>query len=169
MLDDCKTAVDRWGGVSEMIDTWLSERGELIKAYTALSSIEGFDSQNLNQGKTLQLFCQLLVDYTSAGHFEVYDQLIREAESFDDMGALQTAADFFDTIDISTEQALDFNDKYLETDDLDSLEKDISGLGNSLKARFDAEDQMIQVLHEAHKEMIYPLETMSVETPSKPA
>ena len=30
MLENCKTAKERWGGVSEIIDRWLTERQELI-------------------------------------------------------------------------------------------------------------------------------------------
>ena len=49
---------------------------------------------------------------------------------------------------------LDFNDKYLETDDLKTLTTDLSQLGESLEARLAAEDQMIAVLHTAHSEKV---------------
>jgi regulator of sigma D len=55
-----------------------------------------------------------------------------------------------DKIQPSTEAVLDFNDKYLETDDLDSLSVDLSTVGEALELRFECEDKMIEVLHNAH-------------------
>ena len=42
------------------------------------------------------------------------------------------------------------NDKYLETDDLESLAVDLSSIGEFLAQRFESEDKMIEVLHNAH-------------------
>ena len=39
MLENCKTAQERWGGVSEIIDKWLQERKELLVQYCNLSEI----------------------------------------------------------------------------------------------------------------------------------
>ena len=30
MLEDCKSAQERWGGVSEIIDRWLQERQQML-------------------------------------------------------------------------------------------------------------------------------------------
>ena len=49
---------------------------------------------------------------------------------------------------------LDLNDKYQETDDLTTLEPDLSHLGEVLETRFEAEDRMIAVLHVAHKDLV---------------
>lgn len=59
-----------------------------------------------------------------------------------------------DKIQPSTESVLDFNDKYLETDDLDTLAKDLSIIGEALEQRFESEDKMIEVLHNAHLEQL---------------
>jgi len=104
--------------------------------------------------RQLQKVCQILVDYVSAGHFEVYDQLIKEGREFEDKDALKEAGDLYSRIDQTTEYALDFNDKYLATDDLNSLTGDLSGLGEILASRFEAEDRMIDVLHIAHKDLV---------------
>ena len=58
------------------------------------------------------------------------------------------------TIDKTTETLLDFNDKYQETDDLGELSCDLSIMGQGLEPRFSAEDQMIEVLHTSHKDMV---------------
>ncbi len=153
MLENCKTAKERWGGVSEIIDRWLEERQQMLVQYCALSGLDQ-DLSDLQRGEKLRSFCQILVDYVSAGHFEVYDQLIKEGREFDDADALQQAGKLYDVVDKTTEKLLDFNDKYLETDDLATLTEDLSQLGEVLEVRFSAEDRLISVLHTSHKDLV---------------
>ncbi|MDR7088481.1 MULTISPECIES: sigma D regulator [Cellvibrio] len=153
MLENCKSAKERWGGVSEIIDRWLEERQAMLVQYCALSGLDQ-DLSDLQRGEKLRSFCQILVDYVSAGHFEVYDQLIKEGREFDDAEALQEASKLYDTIDTTTERLLDFNDKYLETDDISSLTADLSHLGEALEVRFSTEDRLISVLHTSHKDLV---------------
>ncbi len=154
MLQNCKSAQERWGGVSTLIDRWLQERQEVLVDFCALGKINDFDSKNTLHREKLKTFCEILVDYTSAGHFEIYDQLVQECKELKDSNGLKAADALFQAIDTTTEIILDFNDKYLETDDLKTLATDLSQLGVSLEARFSAEDQMIDVLHTAHSEQI---------------
>lgn len=154
MLDNCKNAKELWGGVSEIIDRWLQERQDMLVQYCALSSLAR-SAANLPLRETkLREMCQILVDYVSAGHFEIYDQLMKEGREFDDSTALKEAANLFAVIDNTTEQILDFNDKYLETDDLATLDRDLSILGETLEVRFTAEDRMINVLHTSHRDLV---------------
>lgn len=153
MLENCKTAKERWGGVNEIIDRWLEERQEMLVQYCALSGLNE-ELSDIQRGEKLRSFCQILVDYVSAGHFEVYDQLIKEGREFDDAEALQEASKLYDIVDKTTEKLLDFNDKYLETDDLTTLTLDLSQLGESLEVRFSAEDRLIAVLHTSHKDLV---------------
>lgn len=153
MLENCKSAKERWGGVSEIIDRWLEERQEMLVQYCALSGLNE-ELSDVQRGEKLRSFCQILVDYVSAGHFEVYDQLIKEGREFDDADALQEASKLYDVVDKTTEKLLDFNDKYLETDDLAALTLDLSQLGEALEIRFSAEDRLIAVLHTAHKDLV---------------
>jgi regulator of sigma D len=153
MLENCKSAKERWGGVNAIIDRWLDDRQAMLVQYCSLSGLD----QNLSdaqRGEKLRIFCQILVDYVSAGHFEVYDQLIKEGREFDDADALKEASKLYDVIDSTTEKLLDFNDKYLETDDLSSLTEDLSRLGETLEVRFTAEDRLVAVLHTAHKDLV---------------
>lgn len=152
MLEHCTTAKERWGGVNAIIDRWLQERQDMLVQYCNLSAQPAADSEA--RGTLLRKLCEILVDYTSAGHFEVYDQLAREGREFGDDEGLKEAAQLFATVDATTEVILDFNDKYLETDDLSSLAQDLSHLGESLEARFSAEDRMIAVLHTAHRDLV---------------
>ncbi|MFT6421094.1 MAG: regulator of sigma D, partial [Porticoccus sp.] len=36
MLENCKSAKERWGGVSQLIDQWLEERQEMLVRFCAL-------------------------------------------------------------------------------------------------------------------------------------
>lgn len=153
MLENCMSAQERWGGVSEIIDKWLAERQELLVLYCNISDQYNDISEDSLESQVRSL-CQIAVDYVSAGHFEVYDQLIQEGREFEDKDALKTAGKLFKLIDSSTEIVLDFNDKYLATDDLEAIETDLSRLGEALSTRFEAEDRMIDVLHTAHKDQV---------------
>ncbi|GLS27127.1 sigma D regulator [Marinibactrum halimedae] len=154
MLDNCQSAQERWGGVNDLIDRWLQERQELLVEYCGLSAVKQFSDNDPENGPKLRHLCQLTVDYVSAGHFEVYEQLIKEAQDFDDTDALKAAAKLYQVVDKTTEQLLDFNDKYQEIDDLSTLTEDLSSIGESLETRFEAEDKMIAVLHTAHKNLV---------------
>jgi regulator of sigma D len=154
MLKDLTKLKEHWGGVSDIVDRWLEERRELLVKYCDLIEIHDFDSANRAHGHKLQSFCEVMVDYVSVGHFEVYEQLAKEAKAFSDSAGLKAGADLVDKIQPSTESVLDFNDKYLETDDLDSLAKDLSVIGEALEQRFESEDKMIEVLHNAHLEQL---------------
>ena len=150
MLKDLQALKLHWGGVSDIVDRWLEARRELLVKYCDLIEIHDFDSANKNHGEKLKDFCEVMVDYVSVGHFEVYEELVKEAQAFSDKDGLRVGADLMDKIQPSTEAVLDFNDKYLATDDLDSLSVDLSTVGESLEMRFECEDKMIEVLHSAH-------------------
>lgn len=157
MLDDCKTKEERWGGVNKLIDRWLQERQELIVLYCSLSGAYAFSPNSKNSMQKLSKFCQILVDYVSAGHFEVYDQLLKEAEAFDDTQD-ELVAEIYPKITMTTEIALDFNDKY-DTDEhcdqaMDQLSKNLSKLGEILVSRFDLEDRLIEALHNSHADLV---------------
>ena len=154
MLENCQTLQQHWGGVSEVIDRWLEERRELLVKYCELSEINNFDGANEDHGSKLQNFCELMVDYVSVGHFEVFEQLAGEGKAFSDKEGLAQGAELMKKIQPSTEFILDFNDKYLATDDLDTLTTDLSGIGETLALRFESEDKMIEVLHSSHVRLL---------------
>ena len=154
MFENYQSAKERWGGVSSIIDSWLHDRQQLLVVYCELSKIKTFSEDNIDHQNQLKKLCQILVDYASAGHFEVYEQLIKEGREFGDTQGLKKAASLYHIIDDTTEMLLDFNDKYLETDDLGELVDDLSAIGQGLEPRFSAEDHMIAVLHSSHKNMV---------------
>lgn len=146
MLESCQNAQERWGGVHLLIDRWLQERADLVKAYAAID-----DAGDIS---ALQKFCEILVDYVSAGHFEVYEQLTNEAEAFGDHRGLELARQIYPRIEAITEAALSFNDRCDTGDcrDSASLGEELKRLGQMLHERFELEDCLIEVLHNAHKQ-----------------
>lgn len=153
MLENCKTAQERWGGTHEMIDRWLADRQQTLISYFALQDSDGANALT----EQLQVFCQQLVDYVSEGHFEIYEQLFREAKEFDD-GGIDLAKELYPKIEELTQVMLDFNDKYISSDHVemnaDSIREDLSSLGETMTERFDMEDQLIERLHNVHKQVV---------------
>jgi regulator of sigma D len=151
MLDNCQNAQERWGGVHLLIDRWLQERHELVSAYSVLSEAS---QPAVANAPALQKFCQILVDYVSAGHFEVYEQLTSEAKAFGDVRGLELAKQIYPRIEAITEVALAFNDHCDNGDSGDSvsLNAELKRLGQMLHERFELEDCLIEVLHNSHQE-----------------
>ena len=146
MLESCQNAQERWGGVHKLIDSWLKARHELVRAFDVLGAKPEALAANL---KPLQEFCGVLVDYVSAGHFGVYEQLTKEAEAFDDQRGLELAETIYPRIDVITGQLLAFNDL---CDAGNCVAEKFKELGALLHERFELEDCLIEVLHSAHKQ-----------------
>jgi regulator of sigma D len=150
MLDSCQNAQERWGGVHKLIDRWLLERQELVQAFRALRDAKpAFADKDKNRD-----FCAVLVDYVSAWHFEDSEQLVSEAKAFGDTRGLELATQINPRIDDSTQIALAFNDhcEKGECKDPERFAEKLAKLGGLLHERFELEDCLIEVLHNAHKE-----------------
>jgi regulator of sigma D len=153
MLESCQNAQERWGGVNLLIDRWLQDRHELIKAYDALGDTPEALAADVDG---LQKFCEILVDYVSAGHFEVYEQLSSEAKAFNDERGLELADTIYPRLDVITKFALAFNDRCDKGDcsDCSIVASEFNKLGGLLHERFELEDCLIEVLHTSHKEEV---------------
>jgi regulator of sigma D len=137
--------------VEGLLTRWLKERRELLGKYTEIVvGMEGLlDRESLDQRQ--QGLCQLLVDYVSAGHFEVYLELLEEAESFAD-GSSALAEKLMPAIGDTTEIILAYEEKYTAQDsDKAKLKRDLSALGETLESRFLLEDKLIAGLHNSHR------------------
>ncbi|GAA3962672.1 sigma D regulator [Allohahella marinimesophila] len=152
MLNKADSAKQKWGGIDTSIDRWLSERKNLIVRYCDLIDTKSFESCEVAVNK-YRSFCQVLLDYVSAGHFEIYDRLVEEAESFKD-GSEALATELYPKIQLTTEAALDFNDTFdkmpEEMEAIEELKPRLSELGQQLEDRFEMEDLLIEKLHTAH-------------------
>lgn len=155
MYTRLQTARQQWGGTSTAIDNWLEERQQLIVSYCKLAALPPFDTQQDNQlpsQDAILSFCQLLMDYLSAGHFEVYDQIVSQCQ-INGSDSKSLAEALYPKISASTDLALEFNDKYADTEtgnSFGSFDADLSTLGQALEERFGLEDELIQTLHNKH-------------------
>ena len=144
----------QFNAVEELLTRWLKERRGLLGKYTEI--VVTLD--NVADGKDLQQrqrdLCQLLVDYVSAGHFEVFHELIAEAESFGD-GSGALAEKLMPAIGDTTEVIMAYEEKYsAEKDYPETLERDLSALGEVLESRFVLEDRLIAGLHNRHRRLV---------------
>lgn len=154
MFTRVKKAQQQWGGSLSAIDNWLEDRQKLIVSYCTLAGLPPFESnrQTLPAQELVKEFCQLLMDYLSAGHFEVYDRITAEC-AINGQDSQKLAAELYPRIADSTDLALAFNDNYAEhlsTRHSAAFDRELSALGQALEERFALEDKLISTLHEKH-------------------
>jgi len=121
-----------------LVNQWLKHRQEVLVHYSQLSV-----SQQ-NQTETLQEFCQILMDYVATGHFKMFEKLA-DCYSNSQSSSLELDGNLLKKILLTTDVVLDFNDKYTNTENLETLPFDLSHLGESLANRMDWEDEFIKV------------------------
>ncbi|MGM0702492.1 MAG: sigma D regulator [Pseudomonadota bacterium] len=153
MLEDCKNAQERWGGVHRLIDRWLDERRELLVCFVELKEACDAELEAVEKSQ-IDRFSELLMDYISAGHFEIYPQLREEARHFGDDQALGIAEKLLERLDMSTELMLAFDADYATPvrcrHYLPRLPAWLDRLARGLTERFAMEDQLIARLHAVH-------------------
>lgn len=150
MVKDNQNLQSHWSNVSQSIERWLEERRELLAKYCELTEIIDVDENAIAHAEQLEVFCELMVDYVSVGHFEIFDQLHKEGQLFEDSSGLDKEPNLLEKIQSTTEYVLDFNDKYLSSNDVDALIIDLASFGETLAQRFALEDTLIDVLHSSH-------------------
>jgi regulator of sigma D len=144
--------------VEDLLTRWLKERRSLLGRYTeiavALDSVMEGQGGKTSLGTRQKALCEVLVDYISAGHFEVFNELLSEAESFAD-GSSELAARLMPAIGDTTEVILAYEEKYGSGASYpDTLKRDLSSLGELLESRFVLEDQLIAGLHNRHRRLV---------------
>lgn len=139
--------------VEELLTRWLKARRGLLGTYTEIAVALDSDLAPESLEKRQRKLCELLVDYCSAGHFEVFHELLDEAESFND-GSDAMAATLIPAIGDTTEVILAYEEKYSSGNKDDKLERDLSGLGEILESRFELEDRLIAGLHNRHRRLV---------------
>ncbi len=143
--------------VEALLKDWLKERQDLLACYTRLVSASGPGGNNTSPTACRDqqaALCELLVDYVSAGHFEVFIKLVEEAESFAD-GSETLAKQLMPNITDTTEFILAYEEKYARNEHgALPAARDISALGEVLETRLTLEDQLISRLHNKHRRLV---------------
>ena len=137
--------------VEEMLTRWLKERRAVLGKYTEIVvTLDSRSDEEVLESRQKAL-CELLMDYVSVGHFEVFHELINEAERFGD-GSCDLAEKLMPAIGDTTEVILAYEEKYGNAQGRpDKLRRDLSALGELLESRFLLEDQLIAGLHNRHR------------------
>ncbi|WP_022942423.1 Rsd/AlgQ family anti-sigma factor [Psychromonas hadalis] len=154
MLTKLEQAKEEWGGTLTIIDTWLEARQQCVVLYCQLAGLPPYQQEvrGLPAQSLITKFCQILLDYASTGHFEVYEQIIAQCKVDGDEN-LKIAQQLYSRITKTTDTALNFNDKYAENASDKALldfDKDLSELGQIMEGRFEREDQLLEVVHLHH-------------------
>lgn len=140
-----QSTAERRGGTHEMIDKLLAERQQVLVMFCSLAGLQPVPSAA--READLQRFCEVLVDYSAFGHFEIYERIIDGKERR--QRVVDVAREVYSRIAESTDLAVEFNDKYDSADhqlDLHRLEADLSKLGEELAVRIEMEDRIIDAL-----------------------
>jgi len=150
MLTKLEQTKQALAGKHKAIDDWLDARQALLVEYMRLAGLTPARSKqrSLPRQEDLQHFCNKLVDYVSAGHFEIYHHVVTAFEQASGE-TLALAKRIYPHIRASTEFALEFNDKYSDPDEaqLLVLDDDLNELGQVLEDRFKQEDRLVKALH----------------------
>ena len=137
---------DRRGRTQEMIRKLLDERQEMLSMFCRVAGLEPYNDGSPGTD-VLQQFCQVLVDYSAFGHFEIYERIVAGRERR--IKVVEVAREVYPRIAEASEVAVEFNDKYDASDhalDLQQLERDLGKLGEELAVRIEMEDRIIQAL-----------------------
>ncbi len=137
---------DRREGTRGMIRKLLNERQEMLAMFCRVAGLEPYNDASPGVD-VLQEFCQILIDYSAFGHFEIYERIVAGRERRSQVVAV--AREVYPRIAEASEVAVEFNDKYDASDhtlDLHELDHDLSKLGEELAVRIEMEDHIIQAL-----------------------
>jgi len=138
---------ERRQGSIKAIEQLIRHRTDMLSCYGDLAAHRPFEySEEL--GALIQRFCQALVDYCADAHFRLYRFVDSQKERR--QAVADQAKKIYPSIANSTQQILDFNDKY-DTNEhcsqrLKDLERDLSVLGELLADRIEQEDSLVDIL-----------------------
>ena len=102
-----------------------------------------------DQDFPIEEFCESLMDYISAGHFEVYETLLHESTQELEANR-KLLEEIYHSIETTTDLALSFNEKYkdelVHSSEDESLPRDLEKLDGALSIRFALEDQLLELV-----------------------
>jgi regulator of sigma D len=142
------TSLERRTTTQDLIEKLLKERQEMLVLFCQVAGLEPY-RRSTSLDSLLQTFCQVLIDYTAFGHFEVFGRI---SDGNERRGAvIRVANKVYPEFVMASEVAVSFNDKYDMSDhalELDDLAEDLSRLGEELAVRIELEDQLLATMLE---------------------
>ena len=132
----------------DTIDAWLIERQALLTQFVALPQMSVADDV-VGQ---LHYFCEAMVDYSSRGHFNVYEQLLVRISQYNTQYTDNTNV-LLGKIHDTTDKIVIFDDEYgtvekLSIQDIGHFSGRLSRLGEVLTERFNYEDELMGLVQE---------------------
>ena len=153
MGTDRKQALAHWQRIEGLVQEWLRERQQLLSLLCNIRGLRGIGSRPMPVEARIQRFCETLMDYISAGYFEVYRELTREARYLTGDHA-ELAMSIIRRLEESTDEALAFNEDFDSPEHIqaqsDVLPQRLSRLLEKLEERFALEDQLIVSIHQSN-------------------
>jgi len=149
---NAQSGPERRAKLHNTIASLIKLRHDVIVSYCKLTGVSSFnvrdlETHNINVDQ-LSVFCQVMVDYTAMGHFEVYQRIIEGKERR--RAVKEVAADVYPAIAETTDHLVEFNDKYdtLDSSQIDAatLREELSRLGEIIAIRSELEDQILAAL-----------------------
>jgi regulator of sigma D len=133
--------------IEDIINRWKLQR-DAIHDDLEESLYSDHALQVEEQDFPIELFCESLMDYISAGHFEVYETLLHDSTA--ELAANRALLEeIYHSIETTTDLALTFNDKYkgelVHSSEDVSLPQDLLDLDGALTIRFALEDQLLEL------------------------
>lgn len=136
--------------VEALVQRWLEERRALLAEWAALQGAQDSGVTADELSGRLEAFCEILMDYVSAGHFEIYDELLGEFERYDALSPADGQA-LLERVQSTTDAVIRFNDLCEDPrrpETLAVLSHELPILALELESRFQTEDRLIALLHE---------------------
>lgn len=147
-------ALQQWQRIELLVQQWLGERQQILRMLFSLRTLINSDRQRNPLPQRVQQFCQLLIDYVSAGYFEVYRELAQKAHYTQPENRALVSA-ILKRLEESTDAALAFNDDFDSSEHTVALQaklpQRLHELLVKLEERFALEDQLIVSIHQQQK------------------
>ncbi len=148
MLNRLDKTRQELAGKSSAIDAWLSARQDLLIQYVSLISQRSGCQKCLPPCTDVRNFCQSLVDYVSAGHFEIYQNVVDAMEQASGR-SLSLVNRIVPRLEQNTAELMQFIDTFCEVQDAElllTLDAELNQLGPQLEERFRLEDRLVKAL-----------------------
>jgi regulator of sigma D len=139
-------SAERRTNTQDLIEKLLKERQEMLVLFCQVAGLEPY-RRSSSLDSLLQTFCQVLIDYTAFGHFEVFGRISEGNERRS--GVIRVANEIYPDFVAASEAAVAFNDKYDISGHalkLDDLAEDLSRLGEEMAVRIELEDQLLATM-----------------------